>query len=341
MTDTLKKLCSLSGVSSCEDEVRGYIRGRIEHHVDEMRVDPMGNLIAFKKGKSKPERSLMLCAHMDEVGIIITRITEDGYLHFAFVGGIDRRTVIGKRVYIGPKHVPGVIGSKAFHLVQRSEENNIPKTDDLYIDIGASDEAEARAHISEGDIGVFAPGITELAGGYIKAKAIDDRVGCAALIKLIEEELEYDCTFVFTVQEEVGTRGALAASFGVKPDIAVIAEGTTAADLPFVDKGKRICSAGAGVVIPFMDGGTIYDRAMFEFLTKLADEGGIKWQTKQYISGGTDASAFQRGAGAVRVAGVAAAVRYIHSPASVGNINDFEGMFRLLREFIRRFGELE
>lgn len=340
MIETVKKLCSLSGVSSCEDEVRGYIRGRIEHNVDKMHVDNMGNLIAFKKGEKAPSRTLMLCAHMDEVGIIITRITKDGYLHFNFVGGIDRRTVIGKKVFIGAQRIEGVIGSKAFHLVPRAEEDKIPKTDELYIDIGAESEDEAKNSVALGDIGVFAPNMTMLGSEYIKAKALDDRVGCAALIKIIEQPIEYDCYFVFTVQEEVGTRGALAAAFGVKPDVAVIAEGTTAADLPFVEQSKKICSTGGGIVIPFMDGGTIYDRGMYNFLTELASKNDIKWQTKEYIAGGTDASAIQRSNSGVRVAGVAAAIRYIHSPASVGHIGDFEAMLKLLKLFISHFEEL-
>ncbi len=340
MIDTVKKLCSMSGVSGCEDEVRGYIRGRIEHHASDMRVDSMGNLIVFKRGKGTPSRCLMLCAHMDEVGIIITSINSDGYLKFDFVGGIDRRTVIGKRVYIGSDRLPGVIGIKAYHHVTKDEEKQVPKLTDLYIDIGADGEEAAKSLVSLGDFGVFAPNIIELGGGNIKAKALDDRIGCAALVKLIEETLEYDCHFVFTVQEEVGTRGALAAAFGITPDIAVIAEGTTAADLPFVPKGRKICSPGCGVVIPFMDGGTIYDRTMFEFLRDLAEKNGIPWQTKNYISGGTDAAAVQRTKSGIRVAGVAAAIRYIHSPASVGNKADFEGMLSLLRLFINNVEEL-
>ena len=339
MKETLKTLCALPGVSSFEEEVREEIKRRAEPHASWMKVDKMGNLMVHKKGEKPAPARLMLLAHMDEVGLIVKQITEEGYLKFGFIGGIDRRVVLGKRVYVGPKKVPGVIGLKAYHLVGKEEETRVPKVEDLYIDIGAKDRREAEALVSLGDAGVFHSRQVEFGHGLFQSKAIDDRVGCAVLLKLLEEPLPVDTTFVFTVQEEVGTRGAFGAAFAEAPEIALVVEGTTAADLPGVPAHRQVCRVGGGVVIPFMDGGTIYDPGLYEMLVRLAKERGLPWQTKQYLSGGTDARAVQRSRAGVRVAGLAVAVRYIHSPASVMSLDDGEGLLALSRAFLQEMGK--
>ena len=168
----------------------------------------------------------------------------------------------------------------------------------------------------------------------LKAKAIDDRVGCAVMLSLLREELPMDVTFAFTAQEEVGTRGAFAAAFSVKPDIALVLETTTAADLPGVDDHRKVCAPGKGPVISYMDGATIYDRGLFRTLTRLAEGHSIPWQTKEYIAGGNDARTIQRSRAGVRVAAMSAAVRYLHAPASVANVEDMENMLRLTRLFL-------
>ena len=334
MLETLKELCALPGVSGREDRVREYIMKRAEPFADELRTDAMGNQLVFRRGSKRPERTLMLAAHMDEVGVIVTDITDKGYLKFDFVGGIDRRVVIGKRVFIGENAVPGVLGIKAFHLVEQSEEDKIPKVKEMYIDIGAANREEAEKLVSIGDVGSFDPSVVEFGDGFIKAKAIDDRIGCAVMLELLRSELPVDTWFAFTVQEEVGCRGALGAAFALKPQIALILEGTTAADLPSQQGGAKVCVAGRGPVIPFMDGGAVYDRRLFEKLRALAVENNIPWQTKTYISGGTDAQAIQKSREGVRVAAISAAVRYIHSPSGVGCIRDFENIVRLARIFL-------
>lgn len=329
MLDTLKTLCILSGASGCEDEVRDYILERVMPHVDSVTTDTMGNLIVTKKGKVTPARKLMLAAHMDEVGIIITQIGENGFLHFDFVGSVDRRVVIGKRVYIGKNGIRGVIGIKPVHLLEKGEEKTVPKLDDMYIDIGAKSKEEAEALVSLGDEGVFEDSVLEFGNGFLKAKAIDDRVGCAAMIKLIEGDLPCDCTFAFTVQEEVGTRGAQIAAARVQPDVAIILEGTTAADLPGVDGGKRICRLGGGLVLPFMDKGTLYTPRLWKLATEIADQNNIQWQTKTRIAGGTDARVIQRGGAGCEVVAISAPIRNIHSPASVAKVPDFADMPKL------------
>lgn len=326
MLDTVKKLCALSGVSGWEDEVRDYILERALPFADETATDPMGNIYIFKKGAVSPDRPLMVCAHMDEVGVIVTGIDEDGCLRFDFCGGVDRRVVLGKRVFIGAQAVPGVIGIKPIHLTDPGERAAVPKLDALRVDIGAEDAADARKRVRPGDRGVFDNTIYEFGDGFLKAKALDDRVGCAAMLKLLEGELPADTWFVFTVQEEVGCRGAAVAASRVRPGFALVLEGTTAADVGGVEKGMEVCFLGRGVVIPFMDKGTIYDHAVYESFTALAEAGGVPWQTKGRIAGGTDASAIQRRDAGAAVLTVSAPLRNIHSPASVGKIGDIELM---------------
>jgi len=334
MLNTVKTLCALSGVSSAEDEVRDYLIREAEPYAEKIQVDTMGSLLIWKKGKKTAGSKLMLCAHMDEVGLMVRRITDEGFLKFDTVGGVDRRVLIGKRVLIGQSRVPGVIGLKAYHLVSAEEEKKIPKLDEFYIDIGMADQAGAEKLVSVGDLAVFDSEPVEFGDGMLKAKAIDDRIGCAVMLKLLREELPVDCVFAFTVQEEVGTRGAFGAAYSVTPEIALVLEATTAADSPSMAAHKKVCRPGKGPVIPFMDGGTVYDRELFELLRDLAECEGIDWQTKHYLSGGTDASAIQRTKEGVRVCAVSAAVRYLHAPASVASIRDFDQIYKLAHAFI-------
>ncbi|MDE7172178.1 MAG: M42 family metallopeptidase [Oscillospiraceae bacterium] len=339
MIETLKTLCSLSGVSSREDEVRDYIRKRVEPYADSIRVDALGNLIVFKRGAKPAGNKLMLCAHMDEVGLMVKSVTDEGYLKFGCVGGIDRRILLGKRVSVGEKGIPGIIGLKAIHLTTAEERKKVPKLTDLYIDIGAKDKAEALAQVELGDVCAFVSDAVEFGDGMLKAKAIDDRVGCAVMVKLLEEELPMDCAFVFTTMEEVGTRGAFGAAFDLTPEIALVLEGTTAADIPALEPERQVCWPGKGPVLSWMDGGTIYDRELFELLRALAEENGLPWQMKHYLAGGTDGKAIQRTKAGVRVAGISAAVRYLHAPSSVCSLDDAQRMLDLARLFIRAMAE--
>ena len=341
LTDTLQTLCALSGVSSWEDEVRDYLRAQAAPYADQIRTDAMGCLIIEKRGEKRGAKRLMLAAHMDEVGLMVRSIGDDGYLRFGTVGGIDRRVLVGKRVLVGPQKVPGVIGLKAYHLLDRGEEERVPQLRDLGIDIGAQDAAQARAVVAPGDVAVFDSDCVRFGNGLLKAKAIDDRIGCAVMLELLREDLPMDCTFAFTVQEEVGTRGAFGAAFSVVPDIALVLEGTTAADLPGTPAHQRVCAPGRGPVVPYMDGGTVYDRALFELLRDLAERHSIPWQTKEYISGGTDAAAIQRSREGVRVAAISAAVRYLHAPASVASLADCDHMLDLARLFVQAVAEME
>ena len=341
LTETLKELCALPGVSSCEDAVRDYIRAITAPYADRSYTDTLGNLIIEKKGVSPGTKKVMLAAHMDEVGLMVHTITEDGYLKFRPVGGIDRRVLLGKSVLVGKQKLPGVIGLKAYHLTSGEEARSIPKLTEFYIDIGADSREEALRHVSPGDIVCFDTDILEFGHGFLKAKAIDDRIGCTVMVELLKEPLPMDCTFVFTVQEEVGTRGAFGAAFSVTPDIALILEGTTAADLPEMESHQKVCLPGKGPVVPYMDGGTVYDRELFELLRTLAERGHIPWQTKEFLSGGTDASAIQRTKEGVRVAAISAAVRYLHTPSSVASLEDCQNILILARRFLQAVATME
>ena len=338
--ENLKALCALDGVSGDEDRVRDFIRRQAEPWAETVRTDALGNLIVHKRGRKPAGNKLLLCAHMDEVGLIVTRATEDGFLRFDFVGGVDRRVALGKPVVLGPEKIPGVIGMKAIHMLSAEERKKVPKTEALYLDIGAADKEEALSKVPLGTYGAFVGEPEELGDGLLKAKAIDDRVGCAILLELLKEDLPLDVTFAFTAQEEVGTRGAFGAAFSVTPEVALVLETTTAADLPGVEGARRVCAPGRGPVISYMDGGTIYDRSLFETLRRLAEERQIPWQVKEYIAGGNDARTIQRSKAGVRVAALSAAVRYLHAPASVGSLSDFEDMLKLTRAFLEHASQI-
>lgn len=341
LMETIKELCALSGVSGCEDEVRAWLKEKATPYATELRVDALGNLIVFKKGKKATGNTLLLAAHMDEVGLIVRSITEEGYLKFACVGGIDRRVLLSKPVAVGKDKLPGVIGMKPIHLTTSDERKSIPKVKELCIDIGAKDKEEAEKLVSPGDYVTFSGDIVEFGEGFIKAKALDDRAGCAIMLELLKEELPMDCTFVFTVQEEIGCKGAMGAAFSVKPKIALILETTTAADLAGVTGEKKVCCLGQGPVVPFMDGGSIADRELYELTRTLAREHDIPWQTKHMIAGGNDARAIQRSREGVRTVVMSAAVRYLHAPSTVACMRDFDHIYKLARLFIETVAQKE
>lgn len=327
----LKELTDLNGVSGCEGDVRNFITSQIAPYADEVTVDSIGNLTAFKKGRRGSEKKIALCAHMDEVGFILSSITDDGYLKFKAVGGIDERILLSKRVTVGKNKIPGVIGIKAVHLRTAEERKSVIKLKDMYIDIGAKDKEEAEKYVNLGDYVAFDSDYTELGGGKIKAKAIDDRAGCAVLIECMKKDYDCDMYFCFTVQEETGLKGAQVASHRLGLDAAFIVEATTAADVPFSEEYQYSARLGAGPVVSVMDRGSIADKRLTKYLFDLAEENDIKYQLKQSTFGGNDARAFQTGGGSCAVASVSLPCRYIHSPVCVADSGDFDEMLRLMR----------
>ena len=284
-------------------------------------------------------KKLMIAAHTDEVGFIVTYINSDGTLCFNEVGGIDTTVAIGRQVTVG-NGINGVIGSTAVHNLSREQREKPPKYGDMYIDIGADSKEEAEKLVRLGDSVYFDSEFVELGGNCVKSKAIDDRAGCAIMIQLIREGVEYDTYFVFNVQEEVGLRGSTASSFSVAPDFAIVLEATTASDIDGVSGVKKVCSLGKGPVVGFMDRSTVYDKELYRMAFESAENLGIPCQTKTMIAGGNDSGAIHKSRGGVRTIAVSVPCRYIHSPSCVINAEDFENTLTLTRELARRIHEL-
>ena len=325
----LQKLCAADGISGDENTVRELILAEIRPFADSVTIDPLGNLLIHKKGKNRPKAKLMLSAHMDEVGLMVTDITSDGYLKFDEVGGIDRRVLIGKNVTVN-QTVNGVIGVKPIHLTKGDESSAIPAYSELYIDIGAQSAQEAQKYVSPGDSVCFVSEFTQTTE-MIRSKAIDDRFGCLVLIDLIKSELDFDMDFAFVVQEEVGLHGATVAAYTLDPDYALVIETTTAADIPEIDAQKQVCRLGEGAVISMMDKRTIYDKEMAALALKTAEEIGVKAQIKRAVAGGNDAGVIHKSRGGVRTLAVSLPCRYLHAPNCVAAKDDYESVMQLTR----------
>lgn len=338
----LKDLCQLCGISGDEDAVRAYLTEKIAALPDilEMRTDALGNLLVHKKGAAEPKHTLMLGAHMDEVGLIVTGIRSDGTLSLAAVGGVDADVVLGRNVMVGEKKLPGVIGSTPIHLLSGSARDEKPKMDALYADIGAKDADEAKQYVSPGDSIYFMGEFTELGGGRVTSKAIDDRFGCAVLLELLESELPFDMWFGFFVQEEVGLRGSRTAAYAVNPDFAIILEATTAADLDGVTGDAAVCRLGGGPVVSFMDRSTIYDKELYAMAFREAQELGIPCQTKSRIAGGNDAGAVHVSREGVRTLAISVPCRCLHSPSCVAQMSDMEQCMQLTKNMMEKIAEL-
>lgn len=328
MIELFKELCSLYAPSGSEEALTEFILKEVSPFA-ECSVQANGNIICFKKGKKRPAKKIMVDAHMDEVGIIATSFLADGFIKFATLGGINTAVMLGRRVVFQNGTV-GVIGIKPTHLASDEEKKKFPEVSSLYIDIGASSESEAKQFVNLGDSAVFESEYRKMSADTVKARAIDDRAGVALLITLLKEEAEYDFYATFTVQEELGCRGARTATYSVAPDVALVLEATTAADLHGVSVDNRVCALGEGPVISFMDTGTLYDKRLFS----AALESGIKCQVKQKVAGGNNAGAIHlTGSGCATLA-ISLPCRYIHSPSSVARLSDLEDMYKLTKKLI-------
>jgi len=335
MSDYLKDLCLLNAVSGNEESVRNFIIDKIKEFC-EYSVDNLGNVIALRKGRKTPDKKLMVAAHTDEVGLIITSIRSDGTLTFDAVGGIDSAVIIGKKVKIGKAELNGVVGSKAVHKLSAKQRDEAPEISDLYIDFGATDKQDAEKNVNVGDYAYFDSDYIEFGNRRIKAKAIDDRAGCAIMLSLIEEEPEYDTWFVFNVQEEIGLRGSTVSAYTVQPDIAIVLEATTAADIDGASGAERVCEVGKGPVVSFMDRSTMYDKELYKTAFSLADELGISCQTKSMIAGGNDSGAIHISGKGVRTIAVSLPCRYLHSPSCVISAQDYDDTYTLVKAMMKK-----
>ncbi|MBT3287856.1 MAG: M42 family metallopeptidase [Victivallales bacterium] len=331
----LETLSNAFGPSGCETEVRVAIREAIQDHVDDLQVDHLGNLIACQKGTTS-DLTVMVAAHMDEVGFMITSADDSGMLRFTIVGGIDHRVLPAERVLVGPDKIPGVIAIKPVHKTTPDERGKVVNADQLAIDIGAKNKGEAEGAAKKGDYGVFATTFRDM-GDTVCGKAFDDRAGCAVLVELIKRG-PYPFTFrpVFTTMEEIGLRGARVAGFAVNPDAAFVLEGTICDDSPKERDESPTTELGKGPAISLADPSTIADRRLVKLLLETADIEGIPCQFKQPGKGGTDAGAIHLAREGVPAITISVPCRYIHSPVSLLHKRDFAQTVDLLAAAMKR-----
>lgn len=332
----LKDYCDIPAPSGLEKAVRRRIIGDIRNFATEYHTDATGNLIVFKKGRKERKNKLLIAAHMDEVGFMVTYVCDDGTLCFDTVGGIDRRVVSGRRLRFCKDGMIGIVGSKAIHMQKKGERGVCEPITDMRIDIGCDSKEAAEKLVQIGDCAVFATDFEEFGDGMIKSKALDDRFGCALMVDMIRSDLEYDTYFSFNTCEEIGCDGAKEVSFQVQPDIAVVLESTTAGDVCGVPDTMCACKVRGGAVISHMDNGTIYDKELVRLAMDIAKENDIPAQLKNIVAGGNDARSFQTGAAGARVLAISAPTRYIHSASSVVAKEDLISVGRLVKNLLER-----
>jgi len=305
----------------------------LKPYVDETREDRLGNLIAFKKG-NKDAPTVMLAAHMDEVGLMIKNIKKKGFLQFAKVGGIDDRVLLAQKVIVHTDKGPliGVVGSKPPHIQTEEEQKKVVDADRLFIDVGAKDKNEAeKMGVQVGDVVSFDTKFVQIGENVVLGKALDDRVGCAMMVETMRRLQKVDCNVyaVGTIQEEVGLRGATIAAFQVAPDVCIVLETTVAGDMPGVEEGKAPAKMGEGPVVTVADAGLIAHPKVLRLLIDSAKENKIPYQLETGIRGSTDAARISLSREGVPSGVISVATRYIHSPAAILNLDDAEKTVKL------------
>lgn len=336
----LSELTALRAPSGWEDEARNTLRREAEAILKdrEGRVygDTMGNLYAFRKGRDSALPHILLAAHMDEVGFIVRFAGEDGLLRIDCVGSVDPRCAVSKRVLVGEGAVPGVIGVKAIHLMSAEDRKKAPDFEHIFIDIGAGNREEAERLCPPGSYATFDSAYREFGDGFVKAKAIDDRAGCMILLNVLRESgYAGDLTCAFTVQEEVGLRGARIAARRVMPDAAIIVDTTTANDMGMTESHLQVTRCGDGPALTFMDKRAIIPQKMRETALRAAQKNDIPVQIKRGASGGTDAGEFQLAG--VPCLSIVIPCRYAHSPASMCKARDIDAAQALTLAVLREF----
>jgi putative aminopeptidase FrvX len=337
----LKTLCEAQGVSGREEAVRKQVRDECIKALgaDAVSYDGIGSVLAVRKTAKPGLPRVMLAAHMDEVGLMIVSATEDGLLRFRAIGGVDARVLVSKRVKVGydtPEKpaVAGVIGAMAIHQQTPEDRKAVLPVEQLYIDIGARDKAEAEKTAPSGTPVTFDTPFTLFGEGHVYAKALDDRAGVYNLLRLLDAPYDGELVFAFTTQEEVGCRGATSAGYRVQPDIALILETTTANDLGDTPEAAKVCRVGEGVCVSFMDGTSIGDTELYRAMLAIAKKANVPCQVKQYVAGGNDAGVIQRAGAGSRTLALSIPCRNLHSPASVCALKDVDAQSALVRAWL-------
>ena len=327
----LKNICETPGAPGFENGVRNLVIKEIENCVDDINIDNMGNVIALKKGKDDT-KSVMIAAHMDEIGFIVTHINDKGFLKFHPLGGFDPKTLTSQRVIVhGKKNLVGVMGSKPIHVMTTEEKNRVPKIQDYYIDLGL-EKSEVDKIVKVGDPVTRERGLIEM-GDCINCKSLDNRISVFVLIEALKKikTPDFNTYAVFTVQEEVGIRGAQVATQKIKPDFGFGLDTTIAYDVPGAAEHEKITSLGKGVAIKIMDASAICDTRMVKFMRKTANAHNIQWQNEILTAGGTDTASIQRMTPGGSIAGAfSIPTRHIHQVIEMVHKKDVQNCIDLL-----------
>ncbi len=328
----LERLSNACAVSGDEGEVRKIVLGEIRPHADEVKVDALGNILATRRGGVNPNLRVMLAAHMDEVGLMLTHDEGEGIYRFEIIGGIATSDLAGKTVWIGKEHVPGVIGIKPLHLTRKDDHNRKIDVDDLHVDVGI-----ARGKEKVGDRATFTTSFVQL-GPSLRGKALDNRLGVATLIELVKHApANIDLLAAFTVQEEISSRGARVAAYAFDPDMAIILDSTPAYDLPDweLDENLRYNSRlGHGPAIYTADSSTLHDPRLVSFVIRVAEEHQIPYQLRQPGGGGNDTGVIHKQREGIPSIAVSVPGRYHHSPATIVRLSDWQHTFDLIYQVL-------
>lgn len=331
--ELLNQICQTPGAPGYEKKIRELIIREVTPYVDKVETDNMGNVYAIKKGKEA--KKVMIGAHMDEIGFIVTHIDDKGFIRFHTLGGFDPKTLTAQRVLIhGKEDVIGVMAAKPIHVMTTEERNKVAKITDFFIDTGLSKE-EVEARIKIGDPITRERSFIEM-GNCVNSKSLDNRLAVFILIEALRElkdkEVPYDVYGVFTVQEEVGIRGANVSAMRINPDFGFGLDTTIAYDLPGAAAHEKITSLGDGAAIKIMDASTICDYRMVDYMKKTADKHGIKWQPEILTAGGTDTAGIQRMTEGGSIAGaISIPTRHLHQVIEMANKDDIKGSIELLK----------
>ncbi len=329
----LKKISETPGAPGFEQRIRQFVINEVRSFADEVSIDNMGSVIAFRKGRS--DKKVMVAAHLDEISFIVTHIDEDGFLHIHTLGGFDPKTLTAQRVIVhGRRDVVGVMGSKPIHIMKPEERTKAPQINNYFIDLGMKKE-EVEQIVSVGDPVTRERELIEI-GDCVNGKSIDNRVSVFILIEALRElkghELPFDLYGVFTVQEEVGIRGAMSAAHRIDPDFGIALDTTIAFDVPGAQPQEMISRLGYGAAIKIMDSSAISDYRMVNYLKEIARKNAIKWQPEILPAGGTDTMGIQRFGKHGSIAGaISIPTRHIHSVIEMANKEDIRNCIDLLK----------
>jgi len=341
--ELLSKICEVPGAPGYEQRIREFIIEQVTPYVDEVELDAMGNVIAIKRGEE--DQRVMLAAHMDEISFIVTHIDEEGFIRFHPLGGFDPKTLTAQRVIIhGKEDIIGVMGCKPIHVMKPEERKKMPEIADFFIDTGLP-LAQVKRLIEKGNPITRERELIEM-GDCVNAKSLDNRacvyIQLETMKRLAKKKVPYDIYAVFTVQEEIGLRGATAAASGVDPDFSINLDVTMAYDLPNALPQERVTELGAGTAIKILDGGTVCDYRMVAFMKEQAKKNKIKYQLELLPAGGTDTAALQRHANGGSIAGgISLPLRYLHQVIEMAHKKDIKASIDLLEKCLLNIGKYD